>query len=270
MENKLGGKSFKFASSQFPYEKPPPALRPDKQSKEFVLSMMFSHILFFNGQRITKIELNKDDSDGKPDSKIVINGQEKGIQLRKISLNDPLRRINTAETKTNELVNLISDCIQVEKPINVYIYLDSINKNAIPKGNEKQKKKLAEFICQEISKNKEKLFGEKPEIIYSSIEDNNLKTLANNITLNPINAGHKSFFKGKNLIHINYEFDTHDWSEEDLNFEIGKIIKEKTEGMEDILLIWGDRFGTPSRVCFILTQEHIQKNYLHLKPALHD
>ena len=56
--------------------------------------MIFSHVLLFNGVKITKIEVNEDDSHGKPDTIIVADNIEKGIQLTKISLNDPLKRIN--------------------------------------------------------------------------------------------------------------------------------------------------------------------------------
>ena len=242
MNKKLGGKSFKFSSSPLPNQKPPPALSSDKPSREFVLTMIFSHALLFNGIRITKIEVNDDDSHRKPDTKIVVNGIEKGIQLTKISLNDPLRRINIAEKQTNELLNLFPDNIEIKNPINVYIYLNSNNKNAIPKGNLKKKKKLVELISNGIVDNKNRVFGENPEIVYLPINDEELKKLANSITINPINTGHTSLFKGKQGIHINYEFDLHDWDENDLNEEIERIIESKRGGHEDLLLIWGDRF----------------------------
>ena len=242
MSKKLGGKSLKFASSPLPYQKPPPALSGDKQRREFILTMVFSHVLLFNNIKISKIEINDDDSHGKPDTKIVVNGIEKGIQLTKISLNDPLRRINIAEKQTNELLNLFPDNIEIEKPINVYINLSSTNKNALPKGNLKKKKKLVELITNGIVANKNKIFGENPEIICLIVDDPELKELAHSIIINPINPGHTSLFKGKQGIHINYEFDLHDWDENDLYKEIERIIDSKTGGYEDILLIWRDRF----------------------------
>jgi hypothetical protein len=242
MSEKLGGQSFKFASSPLPYVKPPPALPNDKQSKEFLLTMIFSHVLIFNGVKITNIEVNKDDSHGQPDTKIVADGIEKGIQLTKISLNDPLKRINLAERSTNELLILFPDDINLDSPINVYIYLTSKDKNAIPKGNLKQKEKLVELITNGIRDNKTQLFGENPSTVYLAVEDNELNKLANSITIHPVNAGHNTLFKGKNGIHINYEFDTHQWDENDLNKEINRIIESKRKGQADILLIWGDKF----------------------------
>jgi len=53
MEKKLGGKSFKFSSSIAPYQKPPPSLAGDKQSKEFILTMIFAHMLHYNGVKIS-------------------------------------------------------------------------------------------------------------------------------------------------------------------------------------------------------------------------
>ena len=242
MKQKLGGKSFNIASSALPYQKPPPALPSNKQSKEFVLTMIFSHFLLYNGIRITKLEVNEDDSHGKPDTKIVANGIEQGIQLTKISLNDPLRRINVAERQTDELLNLFSDNIEISSPINIYIYLNSKNKNSIPKGNLKKKKKLVDLISKGITNNKDKIFGNNPEIVFLPREDSELKNLANSITINPVNTGDFSTFQGKRGIHINYEFDTHDWDEEDLDEEITRIIESKKGGNEDILLIWADRF----------------------------
>lgn len=242
MKKKLGGKSFKLSSSALPYQKLPPALPSNKQSKEFVLTMIFSHFLLYNGIRITKLEVNEDDSHGKPDTKIVANGIEQGIQLTKISLNDPLRRINVAERQTNELLNLFPDNIEISSPINIYIYLNSKNKNSIPKGNLKKKKKLVDLISKGITNNKDKIFGHNPEIVFLPIEDSELINLANSITINPVNTGHFSTFQGKKGIHINYEFDAHDWDEEDLDEEINRIIETKKGGNEDILLIWADRF----------------------------
>jgi len=242
MSEKLGGQSFKFASSPSPHVKPLPALPNDKQSREFILTMIFSHVLIFNGVKITNIEVNKDDSHGKPDTKIVADGIEKGIQLTKISLNDPLRRINIAERNTNELLNLFPDDINLGSPINVYIYLTTKDKNAIPKGYLKQKEKLVELITNGIKDNKDQLFGENPSTVYIAVEDNELIKLANSITIHPIKTGHTSLFNGKNGIHINYEFDTHHWDENDLNKEITRIIESKRKGQADILLIWGDKF----------------------------
>lgn len=239
---KLGGKSVKFSGSAFPYKKPPPALTGDKQSKEFVLTMVFAHALHYNGVKITKIEVNEDDSHGKPDTIIVANGEEVKIQLTKISMNDPLRRMNIAERQTNELLNLISEEIDIPKPINVYIYLNSNNKNAIPKGNQKEKKKLAQLIAAKIEEERENIFGENPKFVGFAVEDSELKKLANSITINPVNAGYFSTFKGRNGIHINYEFDIHDWNEEDLDREIERIVKSKETGQQDLLLIWADRF----------------------------
>lgn len=127
MKRKLGGKSFKFSGAMAPYQKPPPALTGDKKSKEFILTMIFAHVLYYNGVKITKIEVNEDDSHGKPDTIMVANGDKVGIQLTKISLNDPLRRLNIAESQTSELLNLIPQDIEIPRPINVYIYFSSNN-----------------------------------------------------------------------------------------------------------------------------------------------
>lgn len=242
MSTKLGGKSFKFASSQYPYKKAPPALSRDKKTTEFVLSMIFSQILIFNGIKITNIEVNENDNNHRPDTFINADGVKTGIQITKLSLNDPLRRINIAENQTNELLNMFSNDIKLERPINVYIYLNSIDKNNIPKGNFKKKKRLVQFITDKILENKDKIFGSEPDSVYLPIEDEFLKTLATSITLNPIIEGQHSTFIGRNGIHINYEFDIHQWDENDLNEEIQRIIIAKEEGSEDVLLIWGDRF----------------------------
>ena len=225
-----------------PYQKPPPALTGDKQSKEFILTMVFAHTLHYNGVKITKIEVNEDDSHGKPDTIMNANGDEIGIQLTKISLNDPLRRINISERQTNEIFNLIPQDIDIPKPINVYIYLNSVNKNAIPKGNLKRKKKLVELIASKIEEERKNIFGDNPEFVGFAVEDSDLKKMASSITINPVNSGYFSPFYGKNGIHINYEFDVHDWDEDDLNKEIERIIKSKKGGTEDLLLIWADRF----------------------------
>lgn len=118
----------------------------------------------------------------------------------------------------------------------------SNNKNAIPKGNLKQKKKLAELIVTKIEEQRENIFGDNPEFFGFAIEDSDLKKLANSITINPVNSGYFSPYQGRNGIHINYEFDTHNWDENDLNNEIARIIKSKEGGEEDLLLIWADRF----------------------------
>lgn len=242
MNKKIGGKSFKFSSSPFPYQKPPPALSINKQSREFVLTMLFSHILMFNGTKISRIEVNEDDTHGKPDTTIVANGIEQGVQLTKLSLNDPLKRINISERQTNQLLNLFPDSIKVKVPINVYIYLNSKDKNVIPKGNIKQRQKLVDLIVKGITDNYDKIFGKNKEFVCLPINDPTLEQLASSITINSINTGHNSLFIGKNGIHINYEFDTQDWNENDLDKEIDRIINSKQGGQEDILLIWADRF----------------------------
>jgi hypothetical protein len=241
----IGGKSFhsvKFGSSLAPYQKAAPALTGDKQSKEFVLSMIFAQFLFFHGTKTTKIEVNEDDSHGNPDILMVINGKKKGIQLTKISLNDPLRRINIAKKQINELLNLIPQDIELLNPINVSIRLDSSNKNAIPKGTMKQKKELAELIASKIREKRGKIFGENPELISVTVENSNLSNLATSFTINSLPSGHFPTFIGKNGIHISYDFDTHHWDIADLYKEIERIIKSKEGGTEDLLLIWADRF----------------------------
>lgn len=241
MTETIGGKSFKFSASLNEVEKNIPALPNDKKLREFVLSMIFSQQLIFNGIKISKLHVNADDSDGKPDILTIVDGVDYGIQITKLSLNDPLRRINISEKKTGELLGLIPDDYTVDNLLNVYIYLNAENKNDIPKGNQKQSKILVEEILDCIESNKEKLFINK-EIVLLKIEKSELATLAKAIAIFPVNIGYKSRFTGKNNIHINYEFDLHEWNEDDLNNEIQRILEKKMNSYEDILLIWGDRF----------------------------
>lgn len=239
---KLGGKSLKFSSSMGPYIKPPPAVSGDKQSKELLLTQVFAEMLHRDGAKITKVEVNEDDSHGRPDTLMTIDEKELGIQLTKISLNDPLRRINVSESQTNEILNFIPTGINIPKPLNVYIYLNSEDKNSIPSGKLKRKKKLAELIASKIEEQRINLFSEEPDLFGFVIDDPELKKMASSITITPVNSGQHSTFIGRNGIHINYEFDLHDWDESDLNKEIERIIEAKEGGTEDILLIWGDRF----------------------------
>lgn len=264
MNKKLGGSSFKFDSTPHPYVKPPPALSSDKRSKELILTMIFSHILIFNGVKISKIETNQDDSHGKADTIIIANDIQKNIQLTKLSLNDPLRRINIAEKQTNELLNLFPEKIEIDKPLNVYIYLSSNDKNSIPKGNLKKKKKLVKLIVDSIENNRSKLSNEKPDIVHIPVEDSDIKSLANSITINPLNTGNYSRFPGRNGIHINYEFDSHSWNENDLQNEITRIQTSKIKSKNDLLLIWADRFELlyqDNEVAEILKERFLKSDY---------
>lgn len=242
MNNKIGGKSFKFSSTPFEYKKPPKVLPHNKKDCEFLLSIIFSHFLIFNKIRISKIEVNEDDSNGKPDIKMIISGKEKGVQLTKFSLNEPLRRINTAERIIDELIDLILQIKKIPKLINISIYPPKTENNFLPSGNLKIKKKLAKFIADSIEKNTDKIYGNKSETVFLKIDQQELLKIVSNITLNPIPKNHKSLFRGKENIFINYEFDTHQFDEEDLQNEIKRIIKTKERGKSEILLIWGERF----------------------------
>jgi len=241
-KKKLGGKSFKFSGTLSENKNPPPALTGDKQSIEFIVSMILAHTLHYNGVKISKIEVNEDDSNKQPDTIICAGGKDYGVQVTKLSLNDPLTRINASERKTREILELISANIDIPKPINVYIYLAAGSKNELPVGRIKKKKKLAEFIENKIIENKDTLFNDRPDFLSFSLKGTGLEKIATIITINPVNPGHFSPFPGRNGIHINYEFDCHEWSEEDLKNAIERMIKRKEGGKEDVLLIWGDRF----------------------------
>ena len=66
--------------------------------------------------------------------------------------------------------------------------------------------------------------------------------MADTVVFQSVNQGQFSTFPGKDNIFINYEFDNHSWDQNDLNKEIDRIINEKSKGICDTLLIWGEQF----------------------------
>ena len=148
MTNTLGGKSFKLSSGPI-VGLVSKVLPQNKQESEFLLSMMFAHFMLLNGESILKLECNKDDSHGKADILLVKNGEAKGMQLTKISLNNPLQRKKVADKNSVELVELILKKITPKKPINITLYPPKA-KLMPPAANLKTKEQLALFIANEI------------------------------------------------------------------------------------------------------------------------
>lgn len=238
----FGGGSFKFSASAGPYAKPPKALPRGKAQKEFVLAIMWAHQLIFNGVQITCIQLAENDSHGNPDVIVNINGQTKGVQLTKLTMNDAVKNIEVANYKVDELLALIPDRYQIPKPVNVNFYLpNSIKSKKLPFTPEKKKEKLMECVIGEISKSHDKLFGPNPEMVHLPFTDD-LHGLAEFATISAVPEGMYSTFKGPNSIHLSYEIDNYSWTEDDLNKEIQKIIDRKANGNHEILLIWGEQF----------------------------
>lgn len=240
-KDKIGGNSFKFSNSPVKPQSIPKVMPQDKKKAEFALTMLFTQLLLFKGDTITKIELNENDKDKGADTFIKINGIEKGIQITKLVFNDLLKRKDVGYKKAIKIAELVSRNLEIDFKVNVYIYPRKPYGNEIPINRSKLDNELANKIRNEIIANRDQLKNSsKP--VFISFDDVSLNKIASQITLNPIPKNHYPLFPGKDNVFVNYEFDTNFFSYEEAVNEIKTLYNRKNRGKSEILLIWADRY----------------------------
>lgn len=240
-ENRVGGGSFKFMSSPLPPEPIPKVMPIEKRKSEFAITMLFSQLLLANGYEITKIELNENDENKGADSIIKLNGVDKGIQITKLVLNDLLKRKDVGFKRSLKLSELITEELEIDFKLNVFVYPPNHNKNEIPKNRAKLDKSLASKIKENIEANLERLKNS-IEPVFVEIKKESLKKVASTFSLNPIQKGHHPIFPGQNNVFVNYEMDNNFFTHEEALKEVDTMFQRKNNGKAEFLLIWADKF----------------------------
>jgi len=240
LANEIGGGSFKFMSSPLPPEPIPKVMPSDKRKAEFALTMLFGQLLLANGHEITKIAINENDADKGADTIIRIDGVDKGVQITKLILNDLLKRKDVCLKRSYKISELITENLDIDFKLNIYIYPPNHNQNVIPKNRAKLDNELSSLIRNSIQENINAL-KHSTDTIFITVENETIKEIASTISLNPIPNEHYSLFPGQKNVYVNYEIDNNFFTYDEVVAAVNTIFDRKNNGRSEFLLIWADR-----------------------------